>query len=105
MCTVGGGTERGVEKLCVCLCVGGGVGQTARNRGNRGHGVSAEIKKKRERKPPRKQPRDDGERVWVCLPAWLGEREEGCGSCCLVCFGSHTKHLCLSASAGLRLWL
>lgn len=49
--------------------MGGGVGQTARNRGNRGHGVSAEIKKK-ERKPPRKQPRDDGERVCV----WLGEK-------------------------------
>lgn len=60
MCTVGGGAERGGEKLCVCVCWEGG--QTARNWGNRGHEVSAEIKKK-ERKPPRKQPRDGGERV------------------------------------------
>lgn len=44
------------------VCEGGGVGQTARNGGNRGHGVRAEIKKT-ERKPPRKQPRDNGERV------------------------------------------
>lgn len=33
------------------VCVGGGVGQTAKNRGNRGHGVSAEIKKKKEETP------------------------------------------------------
>lgn len=61
MCVPLGETERGLRS---CVCVGGwggGVGQTARNRGNRGHGVSAEIKK--ERKPLCKLQRDDGERV------------------------------------------
>lgn len=62
MCTVWG-SRKGGERLCVSVCEGGGgVGQTARNGGNRGHGVRAEIKKT-ERKPPRKQPRDNGERV------------------------------------------
>lgn len=62
----------------MCVRGWGGVGQTARNRGNRGHGVSAEIKKKhRERKPLCKLQRDDVERV--------GEKGDGG---LLACLGS-----------------
>lgn len=69
ICVPLGEAERGVGN---CVCGVGGVGQTARNRGNRGHGVSAEIKRKEE--TPRKQPRDDGERVGL---AW---RKKGDGT-------------------------
>lgn len=89
-----GGKQKQGGRKAVYVREGGGVGQTARNRGTRGHEVSAEIKKK-ERKPPCKQPRDGGERVDVA-----GERLV----VLLACFGSNTKHLWLCTCAGLRLW-
>lgn len=87
-CADRGGKHTGAEELR--------GGQAARNRGNRGHGVSAEIKKKKGKKKKRKPPCMAG-RVHLA----------GRKGCCwlLACFGSNTKHLWLSASAGLRLRL
>lgn len=71
VCVPLGETERGGEKLCVCV-FGGGGGQTARNRGNRGHEVSAEIKNEK-RGNPRANSRGMVGREWI----WLGERVMG----------------------------